>query len=121
MLLRAAKAAIGEYLVEARGSWKAVSDLLSRGKSPARSYRGAGVDARSLEFTVSYIIDYRKRTAMKDQLFTAIIEEVTNSEGHLQWAAAAAGPANQVSTQAAIEAQPLLAARASARAADSAR
>jgi hypothetical protein len=47
------------------------------------------VNAGSLEFTVSHVIDYTKRTAMKDQLFTKIVEEVANSNGRLEWASAA--------------------------------
>jgi hypothetical protein len=40
----------------------------------------------SLEFAVSYVVDYTNRTAMKDQLFTKIVEEVANSNGRLEWA-----------------------------------
>ena len=46
----------------------------------------------SLEFTVSYVVDYTKRTAMKDQLFTKIVEEVANSDGRLEWASSAVIP-----------------------------
>jgi hypothetical protein len=35
---------------------------------------------------VSYLVDYTKRTAVKDQLFTKIVDEVANSNGRLQWA-----------------------------------
>jgi hypothetical protein len=44
------------------------------------------VNAGSLEFTVSYVVDYTKRIAMQDQLFTKIVEEIANSNGRLQWA-----------------------------------
>jgi hypothetical protein len=44
------------------------------------------VSGGSLEFTLSYVIDYADRTAMKDLLFTQIAEEVTKSEGRLAWA-----------------------------------
>jgi hypothetical protein len=43
------------------------------------------VNAGSLEFTVSYVVDYTKRIAMQDQLFTKIVEEIANSNGRLQW------------------------------------
>jgi hypothetical protein len=48
------------------------------------------VNGGNLEFLVSYIVDYTKRTTAQDQLFTKIVQEVANSGGQLQWAAAAA-------------------------------
>jgi hypothetical protein len=44
------------------------------------------VNAGSLEFSVSYVVDYTKRTAVQDQLFTKIVEEIANSKGRLEWA-----------------------------------
>ena len=44
------------------------------------------VNAGSLEFTVDYVVDYTKRSAMKDRLFTKVVEEVANSKGRLEWA-----------------------------------
>lgn len=34
-----------------------------------------------IEFTVRYVVDYRKRRWMKDHLFTRILEEVVNPHG----------------------------------------
>jgi hypothetical protein len=31
-----------------------------------------------------YVVDYTKRSALKDQLFTTIVEEVANSDGRLE-------------------------------------
>ena len=44
------------------------------------------VNAGSLEFSISYVVDYMKRTSVKDQLFTKIVEEVAKSNGRLEWA-----------------------------------
>jgi hypothetical protein len=44
------------------------------------------VNGGSLEFTVSYIVDYTERTVMKDRLFTKIAEEISKSHGRLDWA-----------------------------------
>src|SRR5271156_1355111 len=86
MLLRAANEAIGEYLVEAQSSWKVMSDTYQSANPPLEPTVALVVNAGSLEFTVSYVVDYTKRTAMKDQLFTKIVEEIANSKGRLQWA-----------------------------------
>jgi small-conductance mechanosensitive channel len=86
MLLRVAKEAIGEYLVEAQTSWKAMSDNYRSANPPLEPTVALVVNAGSLEFTVSYVVDYTKRNAMQDQLFTKIVEESANSKGRLQWA-----------------------------------
>jgi small-conductance mechanosensitive channel len=112
VLLRAAKEAIGEYIVEAQTSWKAMSDYYRSENPPLEPTVALAVYAGSLEFTVSYVIDYTKRTAMKDQLFTKIVEEVSKSKGRLQWAPSAATPISQPATQAAIEAHDSSSARA---------
>ena len=92
MLLRAANEAIGEYLVEAQSSWKVMSDNYQSANPPLEPTLALVVNAGSLEFTVSYVVDYTKRTAMKDQLFTKIVEEVANSDGRLEWASSAVIP-----------------------------
>src|ERR1700723_2763893 len=86
MLLRVAKEAIGEYLVEAQTSWKAMRDNYQSANPRLEPPRALAVNAGSLEFTVSYVVDYTKRIAMQDQLFTKIVEEIANSNGRLQWA-----------------------------------
>jgi small-conductance mechanosensitive channel len=90
MLLRVAKEAIGEYLVEAQTSWKAMSDNYRSANPPLEPTVALVVNAGSLEFTVSYVVDYTKRIAMQDQLFTQIVEESANSKGRLQWTLPAA-------------------------------
>jgi small-conductance mechanosensitive channel len=86
VLSRVAKEAIGEYLVEAQTSWKAMSDNYRSANPPLEPTVALVVNAGSLEFTVSYVVDYTKRNAMQDQLFTKIVEESANSKGRLQWA-----------------------------------
>jgi hypothetical protein len=44
------------------------------------------VNGGCLEFTLSYIVDYNKRTFVKDRLFTAIADEIAESKGRLDWA-----------------------------------
>ncbi|MGB0125601.1 MAG: mechanosensitive ion channel domain-containing protein [Silvibacterium sp.] len=101
MLIRIAKEAIGEYLLEARTSWKAISDNYRSANPPLEPTVALIVNHGSLEFTVSYVVDYTKRTAMQDQLFTKIVEEIENSKGRLQWASPAS--TNQPGTPYAID------------------
>jgi small-conductance mechanosensitive channel len=104
MLLRVAKQAIGEYLDEARASWKAISDNYRSATPPLEPTVALVVNGGSLEFTLSYVVDYAKQTCIKDQLFTKIVEEVANSKGRLDWASPTVTSASQSATPKAIEA-----------------
>jgi hypothetical protein len=72
--------------VEARISWKYISENFRIESPSLEPTVSLVVNAGSLEFSLSYVVDYTKRTAMKTQLFTKIVEEVANSKGRLQWA-----------------------------------
>lgn len=105
MLLRVAKEAIGEYLLEAQSSWKSMSEYYQSENPPLEPTVALVVNSGSLEFTVSYVVDYTKRTAMQDQLFTKIAEEVAGSNGRLKWASSAIAVIYQSATPAPIEAR----------------
>src|SRR5882757_6340492 len=106
MMLRVAKEAIGEYLLEAQTSWKAISDNYRSANPPLQPTVALVVNNGSLEFTVSYVVDYTKRTAMQDQLFTKIVEEIANCKSQLQWALPVSTVLNQPGTPYAIDEHP---------------
>jgi small-conductance mechanosensitive channel len=112
MLLRTAKEAIGEYLIAAETSWKVMSEYYRGASPPLEPTVALVVNAGSLEFSVSYVVDYTKRTAMQDQLFTRIVQEVASSNGRLQWATSGTTVINQPPTPAAVEAHPTSSTRA---------
>jgi small-conductance mechanosensitive channel len=119
MLLRVAKEAIGEYLLEAQTSWKAISDNYRSANPPLEPTVALVVNNGSLEFTVSYVVDYTKRTAMQDQLFTKIVEEIANGKGRFQWAFPVSTAVNQPGTPYAIDEHPSSSPRGADHAADS--
>ena len=119
MLLRVAKEAIGEYLVAAESSWKAMSDIYESADPSLEPTVALVVDAGNLEFAVSYAVDYRKPTAMKDQLFTKIVQEVADSNGRLEWASSSVTPMNRMATPNPIEAHLSSLAQRAGHAADS--
>src|ERR1700675_1054983 len=106
MLLRVGKEAMGEYLVAAESSWKAMSDIYESANPSLEPTVALVVDAGNLEFAVTYTVDYRKPTPMKDQLFTKIIQEVADSNGRLEWASSSVTPMNRMATPNPIEARP---------------
>ena len=86
MLLRVTKETVSDYLVEAQRSWKWVTEnyrIESPLLEPMVTLQASG---GSLEFSLSYIVDYTKRTTVKDQLFTKIVDEIASSKGRLEWA-----------------------------------
>jgi len=119
MLLRVANQAVGEYLVEAQTSWKTLSDDYRNANPSLESTVALAVNAGSLEFTVDYVVDYTKRSVMKDQLFTKIVAEVANSEGRLQWASSGVTVINQPQTPGVTDVHPFSSIGGAARAADS--
>jgi hypothetical protein len=119
MLLRVAKEAIGEYLLKAQTSWKAMSDNYRSANPPLEPTVALVVKAGSLEFTVSYVVDYTKRTAMQDQLFTKILDEIANKKGRLQWASPPGTTVSQPGTPDAIDEHPSSSTYGAGHAADS--
>jgi small-conductance mechanosensitive channel len=106
MLLRVAKLAIGEYVVEAQTSWKSVSENYQIAKPPLEPTVVLVVNNGSLEFTLDYVVDYTQRSIMKDKLFSRIVEEVKNSDGRIEWASSGVTVINQRETPNSIEAHP---------------
>jgi hypothetical protein len=86
MLLRVARESIGGYIVEAQTSWSVMSDYYRAANPSLEPTVTLAVTAGSLELSVSYVVDYNKRTAMQDKLFVKIVQEVNNSNGRLAWA-----------------------------------
>src|SRR5271154_1033740 len=106
MLLRAAEESIGEYLIEAQASWKAMSDYYRGANPPLDPTVALIVNGGSLEFTVSYVVDYMKRTSMQDRLFSKIVEGVASSNGQLTWAPSSVTNINLQPTPDAASASP---------------
>ena len=83
--LRLAREAVGDYLGEAKTSWKLISDNYRSANPPLEPAISLAVNAGALEFSISYVVEYTKRTMMKDRLFSRIVEEIAKSDGKLQW------------------------------------
>jgi small-conductance mechanosensitive channel len=97
MLLRIADEAVAGYLEEAEDSWSEVTHNFRIANISLAPTATLIVNGGSLEFTLSYIVDYTNRTAMQDRLFSKIVEEIKNSKGELAWASSpSGGRGNQV-------------------------
>ena len=90
MLLRVAKETVSDYLVEAQDSWKRIVENYRIENPVLEPAVTLQVGGGSLEFSLSYLVRYSKRTAVKDQLFTKIVDEVASSKGRMEWASSSA-------------------------------
>jgi len=86
MLLRVGQETVNDYLSEAQDAWKQIVDNYRVEHPFLEPTVTLQVSSGSLEFSLSYIVDYARRTIVKDQLFTKIVDEVVSSNGKLKWA-----------------------------------
>ena len=119
MLLRVAKDSIGDYLIQAEASWKYVTDNFRIANSSLEPIVTLVVNNASLEFGLSYVVDYTKRTAKQDELFTKIVAEVAKSNGRLQWSSST--PTVNIQPISAGQAAPLAASAPASQSSSSAR
>jgi len=117
MLMRVAKETVGDYLPEAETSWKTVTEYYETVNPPLEPTITLAVNGGNFELGVSYIVDYTRRTAMQDQLFTRIVREVAQSDGRLQWASSTTTAAPSTAT--ATASQPTTSAQGTVKAATS--
>jgi len=86
MLLRVANETVSDHLEEAQSSWKRMVDNYRIQDRPLEPTVTLDASDGSLAFSLSYTVDYTKRTTVKDLLFTKIVDEVASSKGRLEWA-----------------------------------
>jgi len=90
MLLRVGKETVNDYLSEAQDAWKQIVDNYRVEHPFLEPTVTLQMSSGALEFSLSYIVDYARRTIVKDQLFTRIVDEVVSSNGKLKWASSLA-------------------------------
>ena len=73
----------GEYTIAARDAWKEMVNkyLVEDAKVEPMIFLIA--NDNWMEFTVRYVVDYKKRRITKDQLFTRILEEIDKTDGRV--------------------------------------
>jgi small-conductance mechanosensitive channel len=95
MLLRIGKETVADYLIEAENTWKHVTDNFRIENLSLEPTVSLIVSGGSLEFTLSYVVDYTNRTAVKDHLFSKIVEGIIKSNGRLVWSSSGSTQAVQ--------------------------
>ncbi len=88
ILYDAAQEVVGDYSNEAELQW----DIMVRKFliEDASTHPMVNIMANDnwVEFTLRYVVDYKKRVGVKDQLFTKILEKIENSSNQVEMASA---------------------------------
>lgn len=88
---KAMLAAVGEevcadYARRSKDAWQGAVAKYRLEAAPVEPMVTLAATDNWLELTLRYIVDYRQRRAVKDQLFTRVLEEVDRSEGRVRLA-----------------------------------
>jgi len=77
-----------DYASQVEDSWKAMVHRYRLGDADVKPMITLRATDNWIEFTVRYVVDYRKRRWMQDHLFTRILEEVDKSHDRIRLASA---------------------------------
>jgi small-conductance mechanosensitive channel len=83
MFKRIAEEVTGEYTIAARDAWKEMVNKYLVEDAKVDPMVFLIVNDNWMEFTVRYVVDYKKRRITKDQLFTQILEEIDKTDGRV--------------------------------------
>ena len=86
MLDQVANEVCGDYARKSRESWHRAVRKYALEDAPVEPMVTLVADENGLKFTVRYIVDYRHRRAVRDRLFTRILEEVDKSNNRIRLA-----------------------------------
>lgn len=88
ILYRIADQVVGEYVPQAQAEWQQmVHKYLIENAQVEPSVVLVTTD-NWMELTLRYVVDYKARRLKKDQLFTRILDEYSNTEGRVSFASA---------------------------------
>lgn len=86
MLVGVAEEVCAEFAARSKEAWSIAVRKYRLEDAPVEPMVTMTANDNWLQFTLRYIVDYRKRRAVKDQLFTRILEEVDRSENRIRLA-----------------------------------
>jgi small-conductance mechanosensitive channel len=83
ILERVADEVVGDYATHASAAWKGVVERYIIEDEKVEPTVTVMANDNWLEFTVRYVVDYKRRRITKDQLFTRILEELDKTDGRV--------------------------------------
>ncbi len=88
ILYEAAEKVVGSYSKEAEEHWDIMVRKFLIENASTHPMVFIIANDNWVEFTLRYVVDYKKRVRIKDELFTIILEKVENSSGQVEFASA---------------------------------
>jgi small-conductance mechanosensitive channel len=83
ILYRILNEIVGEYVIYAKDAWRdIIKKYLIEAESVDPTVTMIATD-NWIEFTLRYVVDYKKRRSIKDKLFTRILEEFEKTNGQI--------------------------------------
>jgi small-conductance mechanosensitive channel len=83
ILARVAHEVVGDYVAYAKETWKEMVKKYKIEDESVEPMVTMIANDNWMEFTLRYVIDYKKRRSTKDRIFTRIIEELGKTEGRV--------------------------------------
>jgi small-conductance mechanosensitive channel len=74
---------VGDYADHARAAWKGVVERYMIEDERVEPTVTVMANDNWMEFTVRYVVDYKRRRVTKDQIFSRILEELDKTEGRV--------------------------------------
>lgn len=88
ILYDVAQEVVGDYSDEAEEHWKIMVRKFLIEDASTHPMVSIIANDNWVEFTLRYVVDYKKRVGVKDQLFTKILEKIENSSKQVELASA---------------------------------
>ncbi|NJN22018.1 MAG: mechanosensitive ion channel family protein [Leptolyngbya sp. RL_3_1] len=88
ILNKAANDVMGEYVPQAQSKWEQMVDKYLIEDAQIEPMVTLSATDNWIEFTVRYVVEYKRRRAKKDQLFTHILDDLEATEGRVTLASA---------------------------------
>jgi len=88
LLLRVAGEVVGQNAASAKGAWKQLVQRYLIEDAKVDPMVTMVANDNWMEFTLRYLVDFKKRRATKDQLFSRILDEIAASDGRVALASA---------------------------------
>ena len=88
MLTRVGAEVVGDYAEGARNAWKEITKTYLVEDAMVEPMVSMIANDNWIEFTLRYVVDFKRRRATKDRLFTRLHEEIEASNGRVAIASA---------------------------------
>ncbi len=84
VLQRLVKGVVGEYAIYAQKVWEKIVDKYMIEAAKEEPAITITANENWVEFTIRFVVDHKERRAIKNRIFSSILEEFEKSEGRVE-------------------------------------